>query len=265
MLKLEKYKDYIITNIAQNKPISVIAKELNEYPQAVRNVIKKYLPDKKFTYNQGDIFYFNKIDCDTKAYFIGFIAADGSLVKRKSDNSIALSITINKKDKLILDTLKNCIGCENPVSFLKSNDLVRFVIQNKQISDDLQTYGIEPNKSLTMPSIIHKIPKEYRKAFLRGYFDGDGSVFKNSKNKYYITIRGTLEFLQSYIEEFNLNSYSLKQYDYEKIGKLTTGSKDSIKKFITMYENSEVHLQRKHEIFLNFMEKHYQDQTISSP
>lgn len=264
MLKLEQHKDYILNCINQNQTMAQIARSLNENPLAVKRIINKYLPDKKFRYNLGNIFYFNIIDSDDKAYFLGFIAADGSLVKSTQSNSIALTITLNKKDKVILETLRSYIGCETPVKDLSTKDQVRFVIQNKQFTDDLQSYGIEPKKSLNMKSIIQNIPKPYRKAFLRGYFDGDGSIMKDSKNRYYIQIRGTLEFLQAYIDEFELNSYSLKQYPYEKIGRLSTGSKNSVFKFFSMYDNSKVHLKRKHEIFLNFMEKHYQDQTISS-
>ena len=64
-----------------------------------------------------------------------------------------------------------------------------------------------------MPSIIHNIPKEFRKAFLRGYFDGDGSILKTvtasrPKGRYYVSIRGTEDFLNDYIKVFGITSYS---------------------------------------------------------
>ena len=59
--------------------------------------------------NQGNTRYFQKIDSNLKAYFLGFIAADG-YIQYFAKNCIGLSITLNIKDKIILDKLKSEIG-----------------------------------------------------------------------------------------------------------------------------------------------------------
>lgn len=210
-LKLEKHKDYILSEIDKGRSIKSLAEELNAYHQNVSNLIKKYRPDSKFTLNPGNLEYFRNINTDKKAYFVGFIAADGALVKTKTSTS--LTITIHSKDRIILDSLKEDIGCDHEVKKLTKKDHVRFVISRKEHIKALNDLGIESNKSLTMPSIIHNIPKEFRKAFLRGYFDGDGSIFKTvtasrPKGRYYVSIRGTEDFLNDYIKVFGITSYS---------------------------------------------------------
>lgn len=210
-LKLEKHKDYILSEIDKGKSIKAISEILNENSQTVSNLIKRYRPNKKFTLNPGNLNYFKTIDTDKKAYFVGFIAADGSIVK--TNNSYTLTITIHSKDRIILDALREDIGCEHQVKKLKVHDHVRFTISRKEFIQDLNNLGILPNKSLTMPSIINNIPKEFHKAFLRGYFDGDGSIFKTvtasrPKGRYYISIRGTEDFLNDYIKVFGITSYS---------------------------------------------------------
>lgn len=50
--------------------------------------------------------YFKIIDSNNKAYLLGFIAADGALVKGVNTSSTTLTLTIHRKDKIILDLLK---------------------------------------------------------------------------------------------------------------------------------------------------------------
>lgn len=211
-LKVEEHKDYILSEIGKGRSIKSLAEELNVYQQNVSNLIKKHRPDKKFRLNPGNLDYFKIIDTDKKAYFVGFIAADGAIVK--TNTSYSLTITIHSKDRYILDELKKDIGCEHQVRNLKAHDHVRFVISRKELILHLRNLGIEPNKSLTMPSLLQNIPKEYHKAFLRGYFDGDGSIYKTiipsrPKGRYYISIRGTEDFLKDYVKVFNLTSFCM--------------------------------------------------------
>ena len=267
-LKLEHKKEYILSEIDKGVSIQSISKILNENSQPVRNIIKKYRPDLTFTLNSGNLDYFKIIDTDKKAYFIGFIAADGAIVKSTNSNSHTMTITIHSKDRIILDKLKEDIGCENQVRILNTHNHVRFTLSKKEFINDLMKLGIKPNKSLTITSLLSNIPQKFHKSFLRGYFDGDGSIFKTvtegrPKGRYYISIRGTTEFLKDYITVFELSSYSLNTTS-ENISSLSIGSKENILKIFSMYESSEIHLNRKYEKFLSFIEEKCQDKTISS-
>ena len=95
-----------------------------------------------------------------------------------------------------------------------------------------------------------------------GYFDGDGSIYKTSTNKYYIQIRGTKNLLEDYNKFLKLD-YEIKKYD--STYNLTIGSKSNIIKFISLYKNNNIFLNRKKEKFNSFLKEKCQDKTISSP
>ena len=65
----------------------------------------------KLNPNQGNVHYFDIIDSYAKAYIVGFIAADGALVKTKT--STTLTITIKYEDKAVLEFIKSEIGNEH--------------------------------------------------------------------------------------------------------------------------------------------------------
>ena len=263
MLKLENKKDIILELLDSGLNTAQIAKHLDEYQQAVRNVIKKYRPEKSFILNQGIAStYFSKIDTNEKAYFLGFIAADGALVKSSTGSTYELTITIHSKDKYILEEFRSQLNCEHTVKDLNRNNLVRFSISNKSLTNDLINLGIVPNKSLILDSFQNKIPNEFFNSFLLGYFDGDGSIYKTSTNKYYIQIRGTKNLLEDYNKFLKLD-YEIKKYD--STYNLTIGSKSNIIKFISLYENNNIFLNRKKEKFNSFLKEKCQDKTISSP
>lgn len=271
-LKLENKKDLIIQYYKEGKTPTEIAKILKENLQPVTNLLKKYLNIKSFLPNCGNINYFSKIDSYSKAYVVGFIAADGALVKTKTTTS--LTITLKYEDREILEFIKSEIGNEHKLqeikrksSFNPSKDIhhIRFVISNKQITKDLIDLGIHSNKSLSMGNIINNIPYKYRNAFIIGYFDGDGSVSKNNtiktkflkKEQIYkqfpcynliVNIRGTKEFLKGICNHLNIAESLIKQYD--SIPRLTFSNKQNIISFFSCYNELDFFLKRKHSIFL---------------
>jgi len=240
-----------------------ISKTINKSFYFVKSILTKHRNPSFKKYNNGNIKYFETIDTDKKAYFLGFIAADGCITK--SRNSIGLTITIHQKDKIILETLKEDMQSENPIHLLKRNGLIRFVIYNHELVKHLKNNGIEEQKSLTMTNIIKNIPKEYRGAFVDGYFDGDGSFsFQEKYKRGYIQIRGTKDFLLGIVNEIKIDSFSIAEYD--SIPNLSIGSKKQIIKFFDfIYKNSTIHLDRKYDKIKLFIDTLCQDQTISSP
>lgn len=170
----------------------------------------------KYKYQQ-DIF--ENIDSAEKAYWLGFLAADGCNYQREHNASVILNV--NKKDiehlkkfKQFCNTnaeIKSYIGYEG---FSNQTPMCKIVLNSKKISNDLMNKGILPNKSLILQP--PKILKEFYKPFILGYFDGDGSISKTSQyNNYSISIQGTQEILiwicqvlnwDAKLEKRNLNS-----------------------------------------------------------
>lgn len=126
--------------------------------------------------------YFNEIDTEYKAYILGFIYADGSLIKTSENRQDRLVISIQEEDSYILqklldDTNNNKVITRNPPSTIKNEWKKQGTasINSDEIFNDLIKIGCIPNKTnlgMTFPklheSLIHH--------FIRGFFDGDGCI-----------------------------------------------------------------------------------------
>jgi len=198
--------------------------------------------------------YFDTINTANKAYFVGFIAADGALVVN-NNGSMVLTISLHKQDKEILEVFKQEIQCGHEVQELKqrNNSMVRIAFSNPTINSALLYYGITPRKSKTLGNILQYIPEPYKKAFIIGYFDGDGSIHKHSLNGKTVSIRGTKEFLEP-IQQY----LTFGKLIYSKTWVLKFHKHTEIRKFYSFYNYCDFFLKRKHEKF-------DECRTISSP
>ncbi|TFF97619.1 MAG: hypothetical protein EU540_08670, partial [Promethearchaeota archaeon] len=120
--------------------------------------------------------YFKTIDIKEKAYWLGFIYADGgiSLDKRTKDTK-RFKIEINLKDENLLNRFAKTIGFNLKYkSYREESNTVRIRLGNKRFINNLIENGITFRKS----NII-ELPKLNNRAlylaFLLGYFNGDGS------------------------------------------------------------------------------------------
>lgn len=147
---------------------SSIIRRLIEYKVTIRKRIKFTINDK----------YFNRIDSEDKAYFLGFLFADGCNFKDKKGTAVMLKL--HKEDKYILDVFCKYIETNKPLTKIESANQYMLRINNKNISYSLEKLGMVPRKSLVLkfPEINEKLLWH----FIRGYFDGDGyiGIFKRS-------------------------------------------------------------------------------------
>lgn len=277
-------KEEISKLLSIGKTPKKIAEILNiSYPTVssyLRNLGIKFRP------SRGNENYFHSIDSYAKAYIVGFIAADGALVKTRTTTT--LTITIKYEDKAVLEFIKTEIGNTHelqeiirPSSFDKTKTIhhIRYTISSKIIEKDLNDLGITSNKSLSMGNILWHIPYKYRDAFIIGYFDGDGSVmcrdglYPNDKGymckdySLYIQIRGTRAFLKGICNHLNIAESHIHQND--SIPNLSFANKKDVIRFFNCYEHLPFYYKRKHDIFLKRINhisfaKYRQVQTISS-
>jgi len=132
---------------------------------------------KKYRCNDS---YFNIIDSPDKAYFLGFLWADGNI--HNSRHSIKLSLNI--KDRVVLEKFKYYIEASNPIYTRLKNNCCTFTVFSKQMYIDLIDKGITPNKTYGT-TIPNNIPNDMCSHFIRGLFDGDGGIYNRlRKNKY---------------------------------------------------------------------------------
>ena len=235
----------------------IIGKQLNFNEQSIRRLLKEMgvLKDTKPYQKLLDHTWLDYIDTEEKAYFLGLLASDGWL------NRNSLFIDLQKRDEKLLVALRDRICPFIPLATYapgKDNvqDKVRLVITSKRWRERCEEIGIGYRKSLSMPNIISNIPKNMRNHFIRGYFDGDGTVgvYLNKKlNKKFARVQllGTEEFLEGIREEIGLSVGSITLSKTEKIHRLSYSGKKRLFELLDyLYNDATIFLQRKKDKFV---------------
>lgn len=123
--------------------------------------------------------FFSVVETEAQAYFLGFLAADGC-VRKQLDG---VELTLQEKDVEILTLFKEVLGGTSSDLYYKEKDIgsnaYRLMLMSKQMALDLNSWGITPAKSHTM-QIQKPIPEHLLRHFLRGLWDGDGSISEKS-------------------------------------------------------------------------------------
>lgn len=216
---------------------------------------------RKYTLNQE---YFNTIDTEAKAYFLGLLYADGCVMSK--NNSIVIGL--QPSDKAILESfmkeldysgeliLQN-LTIKNP----NRKNSYRLTLFSKTMCDDLIKLGCVPRKSLILKFPTEKqVPNHLLSHFVRGYFDGDGCFSVGSKNGS-VTIVSTDDFCQAVKliikEKLNINCCIYKTRS-SKINNTTTRTlsipgRFQVEKFLEwIYSDSNFYLNRKYDKYKNW-------------
>lgn len=198
--------------------------------------------------------YFDKIDTERKAYWLGLLYADGY----NNEKSYQIELTLKKEDKYILEEFKSDLQAVHNIKdrlanvFGKKYECSRLTIYSKQISKDLSKYGCKQAKTfnLTFPK---KIPKNLLHHFMRGYFDGDGCISISGKT-YIFIISGTKLFLEKYTDILYDKTNITKTRSWGMDGKAhhwrKGGKQNIIKLYNFLYKDSTIFLKRKKDKFL---------------
>lgn len=216
--------------------------------------------NRKYSLNES---YFNEINTPEKAYFLGFIYADGC----NFPEGTRLVINLHQQDKHILEEFQKLLGYNRPLKYKKatkttygnSNPQYALTVSSKIISDQLTKLGVVKNKTLILEFPKWLNPDLYSH-FIRGYFDGDGCITgvkayisKNGQSLHYDwSIVGTEDFV-SKVQEIMINELGLSKTKIRKQGKVSyleySGNKQCKRIGEWMYKDSTIHLTRKYNKF----------------
>lgn len=153
--------------------------------------------------------YFKVIDTKDKAYWLGFLFADGWLSRQK--RNVRFGVSSDKKDEIQIDRFANAIGFNLKHKYyphhITDKNLVKIRFMNRQFAYNLVKLGFiigkEKSKHIELPKFSCR---ELYLAFLLGYFDGDGKVYSAritcGSKKFLLQIRGL----------FNLNNIIAKKF-----------------------------------------------------
>ena len=199
--------------------------------------------------------YFETIDTADKAYFLGLIVADGSIIdygKNKGYEKKVLALELTESDEYII---KRFMQYSNIDTKIYCNDSTRSIkVNSSKLYDDLVNLKVYPNKSRIGTS-FPDIPEELYSHFIRGYFDGDGIANKHG----YIGFCGSLDLLTSIkdylINELHINDVKITYNKSNGIYYVQWSAKENCKTlFDYLYKDKDdLYLVRKYEKLYNVL------------
>ena len=271
--KKPRYNEIFFTQEEENKIVKLytdgmstvkIGKLFNVCHKTIAKVLDKHRIKRvgngrrKYSVDEN---YFDVIDTPNKAYTLGFLYADGSNCMTKG----TVSMSLQEEDKEILESIRSDMKNEHPLEFIdysNKNDFgytyknqYRMLICSIHICKSLEKIGMVPNKSLILQ--FPEIQDNLISHFIRGYFDGDGSVcFCSTNHNCLVTITSTEDFclsVKDILEKtLNIHVSIVDASNKNGITKICTISgKNQVKTFLEyIYKDADMYLKRKFERYI---------------
>ncbi len=226
----------------------------------------------KYNYNKD---YFAVIDNAEKAYWLGFLYADGYICRYyKNDKlkSMTLELTLCKDDRKHLIKFLNSLDSNVPIheKLVKFNGKeykeYRITVCCTKMCYDLITLGCTPQKTfdITFPS-ENIVPKKYIRDWLRGFFDGDGCIntsLMNGSPHIISTFSGIESMMNEILIHLQKQRIVRKEIPITKDKRsqcceLRIYGKDVNKEFLDyLYKDSVIYLDRKYLKYKDFFQNY---------
>lgn len=225
--------------------------------------------------------FFEDIDSEEKAYFLGLLFTDGSVTDEHKRQS-QVRLELQERDLELLEKYKNILGIGSKTTFStkknKNNTISKSALvsfRSQKMVDDLKKYGIIKNKTY-LTKHLPDIRQELIPHFLRGLIDGDGSIYTTKtiiNNKTYF--KKVIYFCShnySVVEDFKnllnailINKYDSKITDNKGTYRFTITKKDTVKEVATLlYKDSNISLARKYKLAKNIYEGNDEEDIVQS-
>lgn len=267
MLELE---EGVIANYTSGKGQLASGRPYGLNMRHVRHILKKHnilirnqqqarvlSNENRRIYNVNDDYFLK--ESPNMAWLLGFLAADGSI----NEVGNRIKIGLSSVDKEILEKIREEIGCESKILDYVSNNgfpVSELVWTSPKHKQSLATYNIVPNKTFILQP-PHKLSSKYHIDYVRGFFDGDGSInlIKNSNGRGQGNIRFQVASASKDILVWILEV--LSHYDIKKPNILTDDTRHtplyyfqfsstmSRKIYHILYTENALKLQRKYDKF----------------
>eukprot|EP01083_Nonionella_stella_P284193 967336_1 len=143
------------------------------------HVARHFSAKRKYTLNE---YFFSDLNKES-SYWFGFVCADGGIRKNRRELCVELKCT----DYHHVHKMLKCMNADYPIKYsLEKNSSFcssRVDICSKTLCHRLYQLGCHPNKTFSL-KWPHAVPAQYHKEFIRGYFDGDGCIAWDMKNRH---------------------------------------------------------------------------------
>ncbi len=256
---VSNYKKEVIKLYMQGSSYSQIGKKLGFSRRNICVNLVKWgyvVPGKTYKYSVKEDFFKEGINTSEQAYLLGLLYADGSV-----NSGGTMKISLQDRDEHILQEIKTLLGYTGPLYTVKKQgnryQQKCLCISRKTLVDDIIRLGCIPNKTFKLVFPTNDIvPNNLIWHFIRGVFDGDGSV-----TKYSFSITGCYDFvlgISNFLNNINMEHKIYQRYP-DRDAKKSCHSlfiykkQHRLKFFNLLYENSTIYLDRKYNKALNLL------------
>lgn len=274
------YMHYKICTPRDPKFIQMLVNEYNTTNISLRDLSKKYHTDAGYQFKIHGIptrsmgkqksltrtncihlnWDFKSIETEEQAYITGLLFADGYISHKQ------IGLKLKKSDKKLIEKVKDYFSSE--IAMQESPSNFGFVISSDIACKNLKHMGKGKSGD---PLHIPQMNKSLIRHFIRGYFDGDGTVFicNGNNTRFFksniccVTTEILVE-IQNQLQENCISCSINKENRKGKTMKVPEGTctcsfdmyrlfihkKSSIEKFYHyLYDNSNIWLERKRKVF----------------
>jgi hypothetical protein len=257
MLSTEIKEQIVKEYVTFKKSADTIAKMLNIDRKSVYRTLKaKGISSRttsqaamKYTDNTS---FFNNVDCEKKAYWLGALYADGNVSTIKNGSGQVFLTSSDKEwAESFLKDLDSNRTCHKETHNKFKSIIWKAQITSNEMHQALVKLGCIPKKSLVirLPSLSLRLMPH----FIRGYFDGDGSVgaYKNIRSSEWKILKsnicsGSEEFIKDILKILPVKN---KKYSYKGVYILQLSSHDTLRLYNYMYNDATIYLKRKKKVF----------------
>ena len=204
----------------------------------------------RYSYNESA---FANLNNETDAYWLGFLYADGSVSASRN----VVEINLAKKDYDHLTKFRDWVAPNSVVKVFRSlgakknAPMVKLSIFNDVIKNRLIKIGCTPRKTFTLK--FPPINSDFTHHFIRGYFDGDGSIGiypTKYSCQYSFSLNSTKSFLTQIAKVFKEHGFAYGIRNHSSIFRLYSGGKENVRAIGNfLYNGATVFLSRKKERF----------------
>ena len=154
-----------------------------------------------------------KVWSPNMAYILGLWWADGNIYHNNKNNVWNFSIKLKQDDAYLLQEILNEMESRHKI-YKKKDNSCEISICCKEIYNDIKVLGGIEQKSLKLH--FPNIPEKFLPHFIRGYFDGDGHMYKSKNAAYFISTKEFCEKLEEILLEKGIICSSIKQKHPER-------------------------------------------------
>lgn len=222
------------------KKMKEVAEQLNIHECTVQ----RWMSKEKISRHRGPLSligkedYFDDIDTEEKAYWLGFIMADGCV--SIYNGQYCLKLHISSKDRMIIDDFLIAIDSKNSPYFNKNKDGIESYavsLSSRHMVESLMSLGVVPNK--TGYESLPEMSGELTRHFIRGFFDGDGITDISQRRSGFVSSKRMLEQIQKEVGTSQTMFFNNGAYYY------LVGLSVSRWLYHYMYSDCTVYLKRK--------------------